>query len=283
MEISQLREGAMEDSHVFKVPSQRKRRPSLYCRETLDGLDDIWTKPKNAATNNLETSTNTKESNLFRPNFNTSTRNIPESNSAFNGYDSKYANENSNKGDSKYSSHTKYLYAVGLLNEFSKHSTSSNQQNLCNESVSFKAKHVETCSNSNQHMSDNSNCPPQTAGHYYNSEDEDMSISPDVLITCDESLAGIDSASSGSDIDWESLTPPAPRSPGDHTVPDLYDLENITPPSDCLTCSYDYLASIQQTLPNGAEDRFGFSTAQHGGANNLSMATVDHIVPDFFI
>ncbi|GFS19176.1 hypothetical protein ElyMa_005025400 [Elysia marginata] len=240
----------MDADHVFKVPSVKKRRPSLYCKETLDGLDGIW-KRTSKTTHTRDTSAN------IHPICNSKT---PAGQNEKEVYSTCNQPEVPSFTNSEHSSNSKYAYAVGLLNELSKTAEHSHGQS-------------EQCEVSDSKGTVRKKFPDDCSSH-----GEEMST----MIVPDESLVSPEADY----VDWDSLTPPAPRSPGDHTVPDLYDLESICAPSESLAYTYDYLASIQRAVP--APEVAGHRVQLHmlsSYRNSLSVPNFssDHIVPDFYI
>ena len=263
----------MEDDHIFKVPTLKKRRSSLYCMETLDGLDDLW----KCSSTTAQVPGSPLGLHSIYSSYKTTRANQARTVEDCNQSEVQELGHITTEGDyifqsGQYSSQNKYMHAVGLLDELCK-----NEANGCQLSL-----HDEISVNndiSGQPLASNT-FGMQGAMYGSCSTDEDSKASTESLIVPDESMASTDTDSCSSDIDWDSLTPPAPRSPGDHTVPDMYDLDGINTPSDCLVYSYDYLASVQQggtrpsTLPMAA--------AQRNVQSLPIVSPQDHIVPDFY-
>ncbi|RUS85500.1 hypothetical protein EGW08_006708 [Elysia chlorotica] len=251
----------MDQEQVFKVPLVRKKRPNLYCKETLDGLDDIW-----------------QNSNTTGPAIETSLRSHPICSSKTPNTLNERCNSDSYKQTEVanvgylHSPHNKYEYAVGLLNEFSK--------NIFAE----QGSDVQSCRDTRHEINSMSTTMETLPGMCNSDEDVNSSISPDVLIVPDQSMDCSEMDSLDYDVDWDSLTPPVPRSPGDHTVPDLYELDNICPPSDCLINAYDRLASVQTNqAQRGIGDReLRLSYMQIRTPAVSAISSLDHIVPDFY-
>ncbi|KAK3702666.1 hypothetical protein RRG08_042654 [Elysia crispata] len=248
----------MDQEQIFKVPPVKKKRPDLYCKETLDGLDDVWKCSKKTA-QVLESPLRSqpictkKTSNRWNEKWN------PDS----------YKQSEVPSLRLLHSSH-KYEYAVGLLNEFSKNIFTA------------EGSDTQSCRLARQHPT--SNMSSMTEMSATCCSDEDVSMPLDALIVPDQmDCSEIDSLEC--DVNWDSLTPPAPRSPGDHTVPDLYDLESICPPSDCLVDAYDRLASVQtiQTRGGIGDREVHMSSAQRNALGVPAIPASDHIVPDFYI
>lgn len=259
----------MDADKVFKVPCLKKKRPSLYCRETLDGLDDIW-KQNNKTAENPESLTKPVFDchNTMSSDQNRTGREASNSNAYAEMQDPSYRSQGPALG--QMTPHSKYAYAVGLLNELCMTMEGPDDK----KNIDSEQSKISNSSNATNEMF------PDCSG---NDGDVDMTT----LIIPDESLVDANAEHRECELDWDSLTPPAPRSPGDHTVPDLYDLEYANTPSDCLAYSYDYLASVRHPISNPAVSGYRPHYMLPRTSSNLEMSSIptleDHIVPDFYI
>ncbi|XP_005090691.1 uncharacterized protein LOC101861707 [Aplysia californica] len=115
--------------------------------------------------------------------------------------------------------------------------------------------------------------------------DEGMAYTQDILLVRDESMANADSDSSGSDVDWDSLTPPVPGSPSDHTVPDLENMNSPTYEQSC--CTHDPVLVPQASGLRWSNSRNNnihtMSVPSLGGQRSLRDSSLDQTVPDFLL
>ncbi|XP_013069812.2 uncharacterized protein LOC106057243 [Biomphalaria glabrata] len=174
----------MQDEAIFKVPKTRRCLLNLFCKETLEDLDDVWNAP-----NLQRVPAGLELDNVNLPLL------LSEKHTVNNGdhldswppdYHGNLVGESDTNTDK---------YTIGLMDELN--DTPFNQESQAdgnNDDIEIDVDNIMS---------------PK---------------SPDILLVKDESMANIDSDSSGSDVDWDSFTPPVPSSPSDHVVPDQDDL-----------------------------------------------------------
>jgi len=243
---------------VFKVPKvQKKRVVNLFCNETLEDLDKTWNSPstmqpvslsgkKKVSAKTSFTKSYTKDSCLSsRQDIDMNIQHVPNIESSLQVGDPMLAtktisstiNQNNGINDIGIDTFLTHDYDEDLLLQMHRDPSVNNKD--------FSTEFIVTTDSTVPEIGDMDWVVPeysvefsglensfdQKASHVGLPKNQDLSgpmspdrnstYSPDILLVRDESMRNIDSDSSGSDTDWDSITPPVPGSPSDHRVPDL--------------------------------------------------------------
>ncbi|XP_059173315.1 uncharacterized protein LOC131953896 [Physella acuta] len=241
-----------QENAVFKVPKVKKQRISLYCKETLADLDEIWNCPKGDCKQLNKESVN---KHLWQ----SDAKN--DNNQAVDSSDDDEEEDWFNPPEEN--------YTTALLSRFNMYEScpSLTQQGSFAEANGCRISPHTVPQISAQFITDKLN----------SNKVQDQNVteilspkSPDILIVRDESMANADSDSSD-DADWLSLTPPMPRSPSDHTVPDLGNIESNIISHD----QWSPVSHPQRVL----NERIG----QPMLVPTLELySSLDHVVPNFY-
>ncbi|KAH9489102.1 hypothetical protein Btru_057668 [Bulinus truncatus] len=239
----------MQEEAVFKVPTTRRCLLNLFCKETLDDLENVWNEPHSPITNtffeyscNGITTITCENDDLASGHFtDTNLLNVSEA-------PNEKLEVDSNSSASQDGSFLPRCDNVNieLGNREDKYTVALLDQ--------FKAPIFNQQLNSHQYV----NNPNSDVDNIMSSK------SPEILLIKDESMASADSDSSGSDVDWYSCTPLVPGSPGDHVVPDLDDLYwDSSPicPKDHIVPHLDVVDSQNVHTSQCLFDNFPFYTS----------------------
>lgn len=206
---------------MFKVPRTRRRR-SLYCREQTSELKEAWEK----------SSANSKFASSLKDG-RSCVRNL------FSVVPAEVVEQDTAPSCDRLASHTftsiETVHEHGLnLQELSPSAIDSGRVTQLSEyrSDNSDSSFLQPPENRTEPIRDsNGEIFGHEGANVAATTPDNAPVSPDIFLFKDESI------SADSDDDWESTTPPAPRSPSDHTVPDLSDLGTVTTPSEYLTYS----------------------------------------------
>lgn len=232
-----------QENAVFKVPKVKKQRISLYCKETLADLDEIWNCPKGDCKQLNKKSVNKQ---LWQSDVKND--NNPPVDSSETDDDDEEEEDWFNQPEENYTTAllSKFMYESCPNITHQGSFTETNGGRISPQIVpQISAQFITNKLNGN------------------NIQDQNLTEmlspkSPDILIVRDESMANADSDSSD-DADWLSLTPPMPRSPSDHTVPDLGSIESniiahVSHPQrtnqQMLVSTYELYSSLDHVVPN---------------------------------
>lgn len=253
-----------------------RARQRLFCSETMSGIDDIIQISPNSSTNHCqEIPLESINVTQFRSDFLTPTQtNIIVNNNHLLSHELKSRKEKDSQNMLQINDHDppksittsqrNGIFIKGLYNEIKKQPASC--------SITEGTSMVVANNENEQEV------PDITLDQGASSSDINIDDDEEVLVLYDDFMtsSGVDS-DSGSDIDWSSLTPPAPRSPNDQRVPEM---------EDGTIKGISMVESFHMQSSPTIDSYFGFSTSNIESSlvdlHRLPATSSDHVVPEFF-